>query len=89
MAQVLIREVLQDPLVMSLARAMAAANEKAREFGVDVAQSLVSITQQMMDTESVWRINYGPKDYVNRRGGDLIVYVDTHDATVKRVLRGQ
>jgi hypothetical protein len=82
-------EVLQDPLVMSLARAMAAANEKAREFGVDVAQSLVSITQQMMDTESVWRINYGPKDYVNRQGGDLIVYVDTHDATVKRVLRGQ
>ena len=89
MAQTLTDKVLRDRLAVSLACALAAANEKARESGVDVTQSLISITQQTMNAESLWRINYGPKDYVNRRGGDLIVYVDAHSATVKRILRGQ
>jgi hypothetical protein len=37
----------------------------------------------------LWRINYGPKDYVGRRGGDLIIEVDPSNANVKQVLRGQ
>jgi len=28
-------------------------------------------------------INYGPKDDVNRRGGDVLIEVDVHDATIK------
>lgn len=82
-------EILQDDLAISLARAMAAANKKARELGVDVTQSLISITQHTLNGISVWRINYGPKDYVNRRGGDVLIEVDVHDATIKKVLRGQ
>jgi len=89
MAATLTAEVLQDNLAVSLARAMAVANKKARELGVDVTQSLISITQHTLNGISVWRINYGPKDYVNRRGGDVLIEVDVHDATIKKVLRGQ
>jgi hypothetical protein len=89
MAATLTAEVLQDDLAVSLARAMAVANKKARELGVDVTQSLISITQHTLNGISVWRINYGPKDYMNRRGGDVLIEVDVHDATIKKVLRGQ
>lgn len=89
MTATLTAEVLQDDLAVSLARAMAVANRKARELGVDVFQSLISITQHTLNGISVWRINYGPKDYVNRRGGDVLIEVDMHDATIKKVLRGQ
>jgi len=89
MAVTLTAEVLQDDLAVSLARAMAVANKKARELGIDVSQSLISITQDTLNGSSVWRINYGPKDYVNRRGGDVLIEVDMHDATIKKVLRGQ
>ncbi len=89
MTATLTDRVLQDELAVSLARAMAVANKKARELGVDVLQSLISITQHSLNGRSVWRINYGPKDYVNRRGGDVLIEVDMHDATIKKVLRGQ
>ena len=82
-------EVLQDNLAVSLARAMAAANNKARELGVDVTQSLILITQNTLNDNSVWRINYGPQDYINRRGGDVLIEVDMDDATIKKVMRGQ
>jgi hypothetical protein len=53
-------------------------------------------THELTDTgmyfeeeDAVWRVNYGPKDYVSRRGGDFIVDVDARDASVKQVLHGQ
>lgn len=82
-------EVLQDNLAVSLARAVAAANKKAHELGINVQESLISITQYALNGRSVWRINYGPRDYVNQRGGDVLIEVDMDDATIKRVLRGQ
>ncbi|MBS1787472.1 MAG: hypothetical protein JST85_07120 [Acidobacteria bacterium] len=81
-------EVLNDDLAISLARVIAAANKRASELGVDVMQSIITISQ-MTNGEACWRINYGPKDYVGRRGGDLIVDVDADNASVKRVLHGQ
>jgi hypothetical protein len=36
-----------------------------------------------------WRINYGPRDYVGRRGGDLIIEVDPDNARINQVLWGQ
>lgn len=89
MVETLNADVLQDNLALSLARALAAANKKAHELGIDVFQSLITITQLFLNGDSIWRINYGPKDYINRRGGDLIIDVDSHDAIIKRVLRGQ
>ncbi len=89
MATTLTAEVLQDDIAVSLARAMATANKRARELGVDVLQSLITVTQQASNSIPLWRINYGPKDYVGRRGGDLIIEVDPYNASIKQVLRGQ
>ncbi len=89
MAVELTAEVLQDDIAVSLARVIAAANKRARELGVDVVQSLITITQLPLNGNLLWRINYGPKDYVGRRGGDLIIEVDPNDASIKRVLWGQ
>jgi hypothetical protein len=89
MAAVLTTEVLQDDIAVSLARAIAAANKRARESGVDVLQSIISITQRAINGNSLWEINYGPKEYIGRRGGDLIVRVDPNDSSIKQVLRGQ
>ena len=81
-------EVLQDDMAVALARVMATANKRARELGVDILESLVTITQHF-DNGMLWRINYGPKDYVNSRGGDLIIEVGGDDIKIKQVLRGQ
>ena len=89
MAVALTPDVLQDELAVSLASVVAAANARAREAGVDLRQSLITITQQVLESGSIWRVNYGPKDYVGRRGGDFIVEVDPTSAQIKRVLQGQ
>lgn len=89
MAVTLAAEVLQDELAISLAQAMAKANQRAHELGVDVLRSVISITQRLADEREIWRVNYGPRDYVGRRGGDLIIDVDPGDASIQRVLWGQ
>jgi hypothetical protein len=89
MTVALTADVFQDDIAVSLARAMAAANKRARELGIDVLQPIITITQYSLGDDSVWRINYGPKDYVGRRGGDLIIEVDPTDATIKHVRWGQ
>jgi len=81
-------DVLQDDMAVALARVMATANKRARELGVDIVQSLITITQHF-DNGLLWRINYGPKDYIARRGGDLIIEVGGEDMKIKQVLRGQ
>jgi hypothetical protein len=89
MAAPLTADVLQDEIAMSLARSMAAANRRARELGVDVPQALITITQRALNGGLVWRINYGPKDYIGRRGGDVIIEVDPSDVSIRQVLWGQ
>ena len=81
-------DVTQDEIALSLARILAAANRRARELGVDASHSLISITQRSEAGASLWRVNYGPEDYVGRRGGDLIIDI-TGDGTIQRVLHGQ
>ncbi len=88
MSTALSAEVLEDNVAMSLARGIAAANRAAKEIGVDLPDSLVTITQ-VSDEKPHWRINYGPKNYRNRRGGDVVVEVDAVDASIQKVLRGQ
>ena len=58
MTATLAAEVLQDDIAVSLARAIATANKRARELGVDVLQSLITITQDVSNGSSLWRINY-------------------------------
>jgi Iap family predicted aminopeptidase len=89
MPQTLDRSVLEDELAVSLARAVAAANNSARREGVELKQSLVTAAEHTSAGETCWRISYGPRDYVRRRGGDLLIEVGLDDAKVRRVLRGQ
>ena len=89
MAEVLLSEVAQDAVAVSLARAVVTANRRARELGVDIDQSLISITQDGVPDAVIWCINYGPQDYVGRRGGDLLIEVDSAPTHIRRVLRGQ
>jgi hypothetical protein len=77
----------QDEIAVSLANVVAAANKQARALNVDVQQSLMSITQSA-DNGGRWRINYGPKNYIGRRGGDVLIEVDGN-ARITQVLRGQ
>ena len=88
MSATLTADVLQDDLAVLLARVLATANKRARESGVDVLQSFITITQSF-ENGPRWRVNYGPKDYIGRRGGDLIIEVDAGDVTIRQVLRGQ
>lgn len=81
-------DVLQDDVAVSLARVLAAANKRAREAGVDVRESYITITQEG-DDGWLWRVNYGPKAYLGQRGGDVLVEVDGRNFMVTRVLYGQ
>ena len=89
MAATLTADVLQDDIAVSVARVIAAANKRARELGIDVVQSIISITQYSLNGGLLWRVNYGPKDYVGLRGGYLVIDVDPNDASIKQVLWGQ
>jgi hypothetical protein len=86
---VLSSDVLQDDIAVTIARVIASANKRARELNVDVMQSIISLTQHSQDGSWVWHVNYGAKDYIGRRGGDLMVEVNPEDASVQRVLWGQ
>ena len=79
--------VLTTPV--AIARAIASANKRARELNIDVMESIISLTQHLHNNSWVWRVNYGAKDYIGRRGGDLIVEVNPKDFTILRVLWGQ
>lgn len=89
MPAITLEEMQQDHLAMSVARALALANEAALAQGTEPANSLVSITEESSSTGRVWRIHYGPRDYIVRRGGDLIVFVDERGEAVQRIIRGQ
>lgn len=89
MATVTVKELQQNHLVTSVARALALANEAALKQGTVPADSLVTITEETSPTGRLWRIHYGPRDYVGRRGGDLIVLVDERADAVQRIIRGQ
>lgn len=81
-------DVLQDDIAVILARVMATANKRARELGVDVLQSMITVTQQFNNGAN-WRVNYGSRDYINQRGGDLMIDINGEDMKIEKVLRGQ
>ncbi|HTU88471.1 MAG TPA: hypothetical protein VMF69_00085 [Gemmataceae bacterium] len=89
MPTVSLEKMQQDHLAMSVARALALANEAALSQGIKPADSLVTISEEASAAGRLWRIHYGPRDYINRRGGDLIVLVDERGEAVQRIIRGQ
>lgn len=89
MSSVTLEAIQHDKLAMAVARAVALANDAAIAHGADPATSLVTITEESSPTGRSWRVHYGPRDYVGRRGGDLYVVVEEKADTVSRVVRGQ
>jgi hypothetical protein len=89
MTVILSSDVPQDDIAIAIARVIASANKRARELEVDVLQSLISLSQHPQEEGWVWRVNYGTKDYIGQRGGDLIVEVNPEDGSIYRVLWGQ
>lgn len=88
MSMTLTAEDMTDEFAVTVAHVLATANRRARQLGCDASQSLVTITQHF-EGGWLWRINYGAKNPVAQRGGDLIVEISAADGSVKRVLRGQ
>jgi hypothetical protein len=82
-------ELQQDRLAMSVARALAVANEAAKSHGSQPEDSLVTISEESTAEGRLWRVHYGTRDFINHRGGDLIVLVDDRSNVVRRVIRGQ
>ncbi len=89
MSAVLSSETLQDEIAVSVAEILASANRRAKELGVDVKDSLITVSQHLAHGVWLWRVSYGAKDYVGRRGGDLMIDVDPLNADIKQILRGQ
>lgn len=89
MAASLTPDVMEDEIAIALANVLAAANRRARELGIDLGRSLISITPHSSEQGSVWRVSYGPQDYIGRRGGDLVIDVTPTDASILGVRRGQ
>lgn len=88
MATVTLEEMQRDELAMSVARALASANGAAEANGVQPDQALVTIFEESSAAGRGWRIHYGPRDYIHRRGGDLTVVV-SDAGEIQEVLRGQ
>ena len=86
MTETLTTEILKDDIALSLAHVMTVANKRARELGVNILESFITITQHFLNGNTLWRINYGPKNYISRRGGDLIIEIDATDTSIKQVL---
>lgn len=83
---------LHDTQAVSLAEAIAAANQCVRDAGLDPAlRRLVVEQEQAEDGAPLWRFSYLPAPAAGRgtRGGDFIVDVKAADATVHRTMRGQ
>ncbi len=80
---------LQDEIAVSVARVLASANRKAKELGVDVKESMITVSQHLAKGVWLWRVHYGARDYVGRRGGDLMIDIDPANADIKQILRGQ
>ena len=89
MAAVLTNETLNDEIAVSVAQVLASANRKAKELGIDLKESLITVSQHLANGVWGWRVHYGKRDYIGRRGGDLIIDLDGADADIKQILRGQ
>jgi hypothetical protein len=81
--------IQKDSLALSVAHALALADREALARGIALTDMLISVAEDAPPPARIWRVHYGPRDYVNRRGGDLTVLVDEQAGEVRRVLRGQ
>ncbi len=86
---VLSSETLQDEIAVSVAQVLASANRKAKELGVDAKESLITVSQHLSKGVWLWRVHYGARGYVGRRGRDLMTDLDPANGDIRQILRGQ
>jgi len=89
---VISEKALHDPQAVSLAEAVAAANEKARAVGMDTDDWRILVEQETSEKGTpLWRVSYMPipPPGVRMRGGDYIVEVDATTGAVYRTMHGQ
>jgi len=84
-----LEKIGRDTLAIAVAHALALANETALAAGIDPETSLVTISEEASPPARSWRIHYGPRDYVNQRGGDITIVVDGDSGEVRKILKGQ
>lgn len=89
-----------DPVILSVAKALKIANTKARELGFDIEHFYISITEKLTKDDnrffsiseeqypSVWKIYYGPKGKL-MFGGDLTIYIDRVTWEIIKVWEGE
>lgn len=85
-------KVLNDSQAVSLAEALATANEAARQAGVFHRAVRLQIEEEPTgDGIPLWRIHYlpVPPPGIFLRGGDYTVEIDARDGAIHRVLQGQ
>ncbi len=79
----------QDAHCGSVAQVLASANRQAKELGVDVKESLITVSQHLANGVWLRRVHCGKRDYIGRRGGDLMIDIDAVSADIIQILRGQ
>jgi hypothetical protein len=89
MASPALEGIERDGVALTIARALTIANEEATARGLDPAASVITVTEEVPPPGRVWRIHYGPREDVHRRGGDLTVLVEERTGSVQQVIRGQ
>ena len=81
-------DLLDDDVAVSVAKIVAVANRRAKELGLDVVRSELSLTRDPNEGD-VWHVHYGPLDYLRHRGGDVTIDVDAVSLIATRIVRGQ
>lgn len=88
-----------DLIVLSIAKALRMANDKARELDYNPENYYISITEKLRDIDklflsnaeqeySLWIIYYEPKGKLTF-GGDLTIYIDQKTENILKVWEGE
>jgi hypothetical protein len=85
------QKALNDEQAVSIAEAIATANEIAKTADVFHRPVRLLIEEAVDEDTPVWRINYLPvtPPDVLLRGGDYMVEINAKDGTVHQALHGQ
>ena len=84
-----LEEIQADDLAWKVARALKVANGIATSRGRNLDTSLITISEESPPPDRLWRVHYGPRDFISSRGGDLIVVIDENSGVVWKTIRGQ
>lgn len=83
------KKIYEDEALSSLARAVAIAEEVARQKGYNFDNKRLTIEQTWIENEAIWEVSFVPVNLFRIRGGVITISVRASDGEVIKVLRGQ